>query len=284
MANTNFIVRNGLSIPAGNITLGNNASISTDATSGALALIPAPTPTYPNPVGIVISAAGTLSTVQTVNGITTTTAIDTSANAAAATGSTVSSSGSSTTYRVDLDSIISDGFTNLYPLYYNNAYISVPSPWNLNVFVDGTRQPGFFSNIDVTWASYVNSARLGYTLDNTYYTFVYNNAASGTVSSNTITVTGNISSVKPGMLAVGTGIATNCVVTDVNTVTGVVTLNEALQSTIASSSVTFSITCLRFADAPQPGSVIDISTSPGVQNPVLRTYPFRALDVMMGVI
>ena len=44
------------------------ATIKTDASSGAIALIPQPTIANPNPIGIVVSATGTVTTVATTGG------------------------------------------------------------------------------------------------------------------------------------------------------------------------------------------------------------------------
>jgi hypothetical protein len=48
------------------------AQIKTDATTGAIALIPIPTANVPDPTGIIITASGTLSTVATTNGVANT--------------------------------------------------------------------------------------------------------------------------------------------------------------------------------------------------------------------
>jgi hypothetical protein len=64
------------------------ATIKTDATSGAIALIPQPTVANPNPTGIVVSPAGTVSTVSTTGGILTTNAISNSSNTAVTTNTT----------------------------------------------------------------------------------------------------------------------------------------------------------------------------------------------------
>lgn len=48
------------------------ATIKTDATTGAIALIPTPTVAVPNPTGLVITTSGTISTVSTSNGNVTT--------------------------------------------------------------------------------------------------------------------------------------------------------------------------------------------------------------------
>jgi hypothetical protein len=64
------------------------ATIKTDATSGAIALIPQPTVANPNPTGIVVSPAGTVSTVSTTGGNLTANAISNSSNTAVTTNTT----------------------------------------------------------------------------------------------------------------------------------------------------------------------------------------------------
>ena len=58
------------------------ATIKTDATTGAVAIIPNPTTANPNPSGIVISPAGTVSTVTTTAGVPTAGAISNVSNVA----------------------------------------------------------------------------------------------------------------------------------------------------------------------------------------------------------
>ena len=64
------------------------ATIKTDATSGAIALIPQPTVANPNPTGIVVSPSGTVSTVSTTGGTLATNAISNSSNTAVTTNTT----------------------------------------------------------------------------------------------------------------------------------------------------------------------------------------------------
>jgi hypothetical protein len=64
------------------------ATIKTDASSGAIALIPQPTVANPNPTGIVVSPAGTVSTVSTTGGTLSTNAISNSSNTAVTTNTT----------------------------------------------------------------------------------------------------------------------------------------------------------------------------------------------------
>jgi hypothetical protein len=64
----------------------NNTNISSDPTSGAMVLVPAPTATYANPVGLVIGPTGAISTVVSAGGVASATAINASATAAIASG------------------------------------------------------------------------------------------------------------------------------------------------------------------------------------------------------
>ena len=62
------------------------ATIKTDVTTGAIAFIPQATAANPNPTGIVVSPAGTISTVTTTGGVLTSDAIGISSNASATSG------------------------------------------------------------------------------------------------------------------------------------------------------------------------------------------------------
>jgi hypothetical protein len=65
------------------------ATIKSDATTGAIALIPTPTTANPNPTGMVLSPTGAVSTVATTGGVVSAGAIATSSNATATTGTTL---------------------------------------------------------------------------------------------------------------------------------------------------------------------------------------------------
>jgi hypothetical protein len=58
------------------------ATIKTDASTGAIAIIPNPTASNPNPIGVVFSPAGTISTVATTAGVASGSAISTASNVA----------------------------------------------------------------------------------------------------------------------------------------------------------------------------------------------------------
>ena len=64
------------------------AVIKTDATTGAIALIPTPTTTNPNPTGIVITPSGSITTVTTSAGVVDTAIIATASNTSANTSTT----------------------------------------------------------------------------------------------------------------------------------------------------------------------------------------------------
>jgi hypothetical protein len=70
-----------------------------------------------------------------------------------------------TVYDLDDMSSSTDGFTNEFPLTYNQNSVTISSPWNLLVTVDGLTQPAFSWPPDVTSASYILTAQKGYTID-----------------------------------------------------------------------------------------------------------------------
>ena len=69
----------------------------------------------------------------------------------------------------DLDDISykADGFTNVFPLTYNTANVSVSSPFTIMVTVNGSVQPAFDYKYDTVWQSSVLTASKGYCIDNT---------------------------------------------------------------------------------------------------------------------
>jgi hypothetical protein len=69
------------------------------------------------------------------------------------------------TYDLDDVSYLTDGFTNVFPLTYNTANVSVPSPWNLMVTIYGITQAAYANSYDTVWLSSVLTASKGYTLD-----------------------------------------------------------------------------------------------------------------------
>ena len=83
MANANFIVQNGL-----NVGGASGAIINFDSSTGSITLAAAPTAANTNPVAIVISQSGTISTVATTAGVASASDIGASANTASATSLT----------------------------------------------------------------------------------------------------------------------------------------------------------------------------------------------------
>ena len=67
----------------------------------------------------------------------------------------------------DLDDITptTDGFTNTFRLSYNDATITVPTPWNLSVTINGITQPAFDYKYDTFWLANVLTASKGYCID-----------------------------------------------------------------------------------------------------------------------
>lgn len=83
------------------------ATIKTDVTTGAIALVPQATPANPNPTGIVISPLGAISTVTTIGGNVQASDIATASNTSATTGT--SSSNLSVVGTANLGNIITTG-------------------------------------------------------------------------------------------------------------------------------------------------------------------------------
>jgi hypothetical protein len=73
----------------------------------------------------------------------------------------------STTDVYDLDDVsyLTSGFNNVFPLNYNGSNVTVASPWNLMVAVNGAIQPAWSYKYDTTWLAVMPSAFKGYTID-----------------------------------------------------------------------------------------------------------------------
>jgi len=71
----------------------------------------------------------------------------------------------STVYDLDDISFKSDGFTNTFNLSYNQTAVSIPSPFNLMVTVNGLVQPAFDYKYDTVWLANVLTSSKGYTID-----------------------------------------------------------------------------------------------------------------------
>ena len=63
-------------------------------------------------------------------------------------------------YVYDLDDIsyITDGDTTIFPLTYNTSNVSVSSPWNLMISINGLLQSAYANTQEVLWLSYISSA------------------------------------------------------------------------------------------------------------------------------
>jgi hypothetical protein len=75
----------------------------------------------------------------------------------------------STIYDLDDISNYVDTFTNTFNLTYNQSTVTVLSPWNISVTVNGALQPAWANNIEVLWQSFVLTANKGYSVVNYFY-------------------------------------------------------------------------------------------------------------------
>ena len=75
--------------------------------------------------------------------------------------------GLTNTEAYDLDDVTNyvDGRTNTFTLKYNGSTITVNNAWNLDVSVNGAKQPAFKYNGDLVWLSATLPANRGYCLD-----------------------------------------------------------------------------------------------------------------------
>ena len=64
----------------------------------------------------------------------------------------------------DLDAIRPDGRTSTFRLTYNQSTVTVASPWNLLVTINGIFQPAYTENTDTVWLSHSTFADVGYTI------------------------------------------------------------------------------------------------------------------------
>jgi hypothetical protein len=108
----------------------------------------------------------------------------------------------------DLDEIYPDGTINTFVPRYNQSQVTLTSPWNLLVTINGIFQPAFAENSDTVWLSSTLCASRGYTISS-----------------------GNI----------------------------------------------------KFADSPPAGTVVNARTQPGSSNPTLKIYPFKPVDIVLGM-
>jgi hypothetical protein len=90
--------------------------------------------------------------------------VDSNANG---TFGTLSTQGTSfAIYDLDDLSYKADGFTNTFPLTYNQIPVTVSSPFVIEVTINGLLQPAFDYKYDTFWLSNVLTASKGYCIDN----------------------------------------------------------------------------------------------------------------------
>jgi hypothetical protein len=133
------------------------ATIKTDATSGAIALIPQPTVANPNPTGIVVSPAGTVSAVATTGGELAANAISNSSNTAVTTNTTTFAN-ITATGNVVTANIYADSF-----FYSNGVAFSSSNYGNTEVaaYLVANPQSGTYSNSNVTAYFLASNAVVG---------------------------------------------------------------------------------------------------------------------------
>jgi hypothetical protein len=68
-------------------------------------------------------------------------------------------------YDLDDLSYATDGFTNTFKLSYNQTTVSVASPFNLSVTINGIIQPAFDYKYDTVWLANILTASKGYCID-----------------------------------------------------------------------------------------------------------------------
>jgi hypothetical protein len=73
----------------------------------------------------------------------------------------------SSTEVYDLDDIsaYTDGITNTFIPTYNGSAVTITNAWNLDIFVNGVKQPAFKYNSDLVWGGYALTASKGYCID-----------------------------------------------------------------------------------------------------------------------
>jgi len=166
MANSNFIVHNGLQV----------GPLIIDADTGSITTTGTITSTGNDGEvfnGNIVANSGTSSTSSTTGALVANGGIGVSGNVFA--GNFYFSNGlslaSAITAPYDLDDIspYTDSFKNTFALTYNQGNVTVASPWNLTVTLNGALQPAFGDNIESLWQSFVLSGSRGYTVVNTYW-------------------------------------------------------------------------------------------------------------------
>jgi hypothetical protein len=72
---------------------------------------------------------------------------------------------SSDSYTFDDISFSADGFKNTFPLTYNQQKVTITSPYNLDVSVNGLTQNPFVAYSNLMWQSLILPANKGFSLD-----------------------------------------------------------------------------------------------------------------------
>ena len=184
------------------------ATIKTDAVTGAVAIVPQPTVTNPNPTGIVVSPSGTVSTVVTSGGVVSANAIGTASNTASASGtSTFSNANVSSTLTagniVTTSGVFwANGASALVSSYGNTQVAQYLPTYSGNVnaanviTTSGVYSPAYFyaNGVAFTSSSYGNTQVAAY-----LPTYSGNIAGHGVVGNLTVygnlSITGNVTTV-----------------------------------------------------------------------------------------
>jgi hypothetical protein len=69
-------------------------------------------------------------------------------------------------YDLDDVSYATDGYKNVFKLSYNQNTVSINSPFNLTVTINGLIQPAFDAKYDTVWLAGVLTSSKGYCIDN----------------------------------------------------------------------------------------------------------------------
>jgi hypothetical protein len=188
------------------------ATIKTDGTTGAIAIVPLPTVSNPNPTGIVVSPSGTVSTVTTTGGVVAASAIATSSNSATASGTSTFSNANVTATLTAGNIITTSGLfwangTSALVSSYGNTQVGTYLPTytgNIGTGNIGTSNLTVYGNLSVTG----NITTVNYeTITNTEYvqTLVATNVNAATIGNSGATLTGTLSTAsQTNITAVGT--------------------------------------------------------------------------------
>ena len=241
---------------SGNITF-TNGTVSTSTTTGALVV------------------TGGIATADSVN-VGKTVSVGT----ALTFGVDASSITSGATY--DFDDIIPDGFSNSFPLTYNQLYISFtgniagttltvtgPTP-----FVGTLAVGQIVTGTGVLPGTYITAKIAGTGVGSTW---TVSNSHSPTVTA-TFTIA-SITFANPWQLQVAIdGLSQSTFTANYDTVWFSTFLPSKRGFTIDSTTGN-----LKFADCVSINSVISVRTEPGANNQAVKVYPFIATDIMLGI-